>query len=1255
MGAEPVASQGDDPASLQGLLTALAHLLLTRTQTAGALITLTDGAGATAQGVAGDPDVLPSLAAVAEVVGARHEALVVDEVSSDPRLRPDPSSRPLLGAAAGVPLAAGASTGVGAVCVGGPDNGPLAAAQLLDELARVRDGVTALVSGPQGSGASARQSTLLAASPAIVTVVDADLVHRYANPRSARHFGVPSPGDLVGRSLLGFVPEDDADEVAEIYDAVLAGEAYYGQLRHLAGPGTASRQVRLVETSCVAIIWEGRPAVLSTALDVTHRALVDSGLAAVARAAQVFSAASVGYLEVSLDGQVRDHNPYVATLLGTAVLTGRRLGDVVVPADRARVREAGAALAAGQRESAEMSVRMRSADGAPVPCVLSLALVRDVVGQPSHVAAIVLDDSARHAAQAQLAERHERSVALLAAIPDAVLICTPHGIITEVNAQTEHLFGYTAEELTGRSVEVLVPEPSRQVHRWHRERYAASEHVRPMITGPGIHGVHKDGRLVPVEVNLASVRLSTGDALVASVRDVSLGRQVETELRVSHDLMAGILSAATEQAIIATDLNGTIELFSDGAERLLGFRREEVIGEPAAMFDDGSPAEFATAWGLDATQSLQERIGTLVSSGVAATRPWAYRTRSGERRDVLLSVTVRTGPDGPAGLIIIATDQSQRLRRDAELAASEERFRLAFHHAPVGVALVSLAGAEPGRFLRVNTAMSDILGYGEDELLEASLPAIAHLEDLPLVVANVASLVDGDVSVDLVEHRCIHAEGHDVWVQSSFAVILDEAGRPDYAVCMLNDISARKQAESELTHNALHDTLTGLPNRALLTEHLHSALARASHQKTGVGVLYIDLDNFKDVNDSLGHAAGDELLMDVGHRLAGSMRDSDLAGRLGGDEFVVVCEDITSIDDVTAVADRVGRALAIQLPIAGQMVTVSASIGIAYAAHGDQRPEDLLRAADIAMYRAKGNGRSRYEFSDPSLQNRALRQLELEADLREALGVPTDAVSGPTVRRTRRPPRSRAAEQLFLDYQPCFDAATGSLVACEALLRWDHPSKGLLGPGQFLDVAEDRALMIPLGAWVLRQACTQAAHWAERFGPDAPEMWVNVSAAQIGRDRFVTRVADTLESTGLPARLLCLELTERQALSSAHSTLDDLHALPELGVRLSIDDFGTGYAGLDYLRRLPVSSLKVDASYVAAIGQDRTGTALAATVVNLGHALDLTVVAEGVETAEQRDAVVELGADVLQGYLLARPGPPAVVEELLLRQFASPQ
>ncbi len=572
----------------------------------------------------------------------------------------------------------------------------------------------------------------------------------------------------------------------------------------------------------------------------------------------------------------------------------------------------------------------------------------------------------------------------------------------------------------------------------------------------------------------------------------------------------------------------------------------------------------------------------------------------------------------------------------------------------MGAALVSLDQQRLGRLLQVNPAFEAFLGYRPEELLEATVADLTHAEDLPLVVSTFDRLGLGEPVAELLEIRYLHADGRHVWGQTSFATVLPGGqGEDAYVVATIVDVTARRTAEAELTHHALHDTLTGLPNRALLAEQLSLALGRSRRSGHSVAVLYIDLDNFKDVNDSLGHAAGDELLVAIATRLQSCMRDSDMAGRLGGDEFVVVCEDLTSFDDITAVADRVAAALGVQLPLAGQLVATSASIGIAHTSDPDANPEDLLREADIAMYRAKNGGRARYEFADPSLQARALRQIELEADLRATLAAQHAPATGVHAPHPGLPVRRPQEGRLFLEYQPCFDARSGALVACEALVRWQHLTRGLLMPGQFIDVAEDRALMSPLGAWVLLEAATQAAAWATAYGPDAPEMWVNVSAGQMGRHRFSEQVADALEATGLPPALLCLELTERQALSTAASVLGDLHALPGMGVRLAIDDFGTGYAGLDYLRRLPVSALKVDASYVAAIGRDAAGTALVATVVNLGHALDLTVVAEGVETQEQRAAVGELGADILQGYLLGRPGPPEQVERILRAQAAA--
>ncbi|MDC7122794.1 EAL domain-containing protein [Cellulomonas fimi] len=956
--------------------------------------------------------------------------------------------------------------------------------------------------------------------------------------------------------------------------------------------------------------------------------------------------AGAGVLQATPDGRVVGVNAAMSSLVGGAPLVGRELAHLVTARQRARVRDVVAALADGRLDTADLALELRARDGTR-PVRASVTVERGPDSAPRHLLLVALDDSeARRTASAQEAHA-QRARALVAAMPDAILVCDAGGTIREANRQAEVLFGYAADELVGQPVELLVPVPRAHAHRWLRDRYAAAPHAQPMSTGPGIAARTKDGSEVPVEVSLAAVDLPDGPGVVASVRDVTESRRAVEDLRASHDLMAGILSAATEQAIIATDLDGNVEVYSAGAERLLGWSAAEVLGTPAARFD--SPvADLGADWGMDPEVPPEVRVRELVGSGVATTRPWIYRTRSGEDRAVLVSVTVRRGPSGPAGLIIVATDRTASLAREAELARSEERFRLAFDNAPVGVALLDARPGAVGQILRVNRALCEILGFDEPELLGTDLTALVHPESLPELVAALGLFVDGTVTSERLEHRYTSGDGDDVWVQMNLALVPDGDGGPDYLIGQLADITERKRAEAELTHNALHDSLTSLPNRALLTERLDRALVRAARDGTTVAVLYLDIDNFKDVNDSLGHAAGDELLVHIARRLTTVMRDTDTAARLGGDEFVVVCEDLTSMDDVDAVTHRITQALAVQVPIAGRTVTVSASIGIAHSTTVHDRSDDLLRAADIAMYRAKANGRSRYEFADAPTRIRAVRQLELEADLRAALdvqSVPTLAAHGE--------PSGRASDQLLLDYQPCFDARSGDLVAVEALIRWQHPSRGRLNPGDFLDVAEDRDLMVPLGLWVLRAACTQAAAWHRTYGSRCPELWVNVSTRQLGRHEFAARLADVLAETGLPPEKLCVELTERQALSSAHSTLSDLHALPGLGVRLAIDDFGTGYAGLDYLRRLPVSCLKVDASYVASLGVDSTGTAVAAGVVNFGRALDLTVVAEGVETAQQRDMIVDLGADVLQGFLLARPGGPEVVDRLLRDQVCS--
>jgi diguanylate cyclase (GGDEF)-like protein len=406
-------------------------------------------------------------------------------------------------------------------------------------------------------------------------------------------------------------------------------------------------------------------------------------------------------------------------------------------------------------------------------------------------------------------------------------------------------------------------------------------------------------------------------------------------------------------------------------------------------------------------------------------------------------------------------------------------------------------------------------------------------------------------------------------------------------------------------------------------EHLTVALARAARTDRHAALLYIDIDRFTEINDGLGRDVGDELLVAVGQRLAGCLRDGDVAGHVGGDAFAVVCSDLADPQEAAAVAERIDTGLNALFLIRDHPLAVTVSTGIAISA-GRTSASDLMHESVGAMYRAKEAGRGRYEIADPALQARAHRAITVEAQLRDALD----------------------HDELVLHYQPVFDLRTDRLVAVEALLRWRHPRRGLLRPAEFLDVAESRDLIVPVGDQVLEMACTQGAKWVAEHDEDAPQLWVNVSGQQLGKPRFADHLGRHLEETGLSPTKITIELAERQLPSDSEAAQSDLRRLPE-GVGLSIDDFGTGYAGLDYLRLLPLDTLKIDRSYVGGLGSDRTRTAMTRSMITLAKSLDLTVVAEGVETTEQQVELMDLGCDLAQGYLLGRPQPAEGIDQLL--------
>ncbi len=561
--------------------------------------------------------------------------------------------------------------------------------------------------------------------------------------------------------------------------------------------------------------------------------------------------------------------------------------------------------------------------------------------------------------------------------------------------------------------------------------------------------------------------------------------------------------------------------------------------------------------------------------------------------------------------------------RRALMEDPETRFRMAFDDAPIGMVVASLRPGSTGELVLVNQALARLLRTTPEELVGSSILALSPPDDLPIDLVFVRELVDHLRSTYQRERRMRRADGSDVWVRISVtSVIADRA--PSYAIAHVEDITDRRAVEEELARRALYDALTGLPNRVLLVDELTLAVRRTAAGDGPIAVLYLDLDHFKDVNDTLGHAAGDEVLRQVAQRL-GEVVGGDqgtFASRLAGDEFVVFAR-VADETAAQAIAARLHAALTVPMRIGDRTVVSRPSIGIAIARSAADAAEALLRRADAAMYHAKHRTRAPWAVHDETLDALAARRIAVEEDLRTAL----------------------AADGFRLLYQPIVDLADGRIVAAEALLRLEHPTRGLLAPDAFIDVAEDSDLILPIGAWVMDEATRQLARWqAQR--PQL-RMAVNVSARQVRHLVLLDLVREASERNGIDPGDLHLEITERVLLDANVDVLAELRAVAELGCDLALDDFGTGYSSLAYLTRFPVTALKIDRTFVAGLGTSGESTAVVEAILGLAEALGLGTVAEGVETAAQRELLVELGCPFAQGYYFGRPMTAADLERLL--------
>ncbi|MCA1630560.1 MAG: EAL domain-containing protein [Acidobacteria bacterium] len=547
------------------------------------------------------------------------------------------------------------------------------------------------------------------------------------------------------------------------------------------------------------------------------------------------------------------------------------------------------------------------------------------------------------------------------------------------------------------------------------------------------------------------------------------------------------------------------------------------------------------------------------------------------------------------------------------LEESEGLFHSAFDHAAIGMAIVSANG----QLVQVNRSLCEMLGYSEDELVATSFQQITHADDLGNVLASVEDLLRGRAAAFHVEKRFIHKQGHPVWMLCSVSRVRERATDRAHLIFQTQDITDRKRAEKRLLHDAFHDALTGLPNRSLFIDHLKLAIARRQRNfEQNFAVLFLDLDRFKVINDSLGHMIGDQLLVGIARRLELCLRSGDTVARVGGDEFTVLLEGVSDEAEAVAVAERIQQELSLPFYLSGREVFTTTSIGIAPGTADYALPEEALRDADTAMYRAKSLGKARHEVFDKEMHAIAMNLLQTETDLRGAC----------------------ERGEFFLHYQAIVSLDDLGVRGFEALVRWQHPERGLVSPMDFIPVAEESGQVVAIGQWALREACLRMREWQLRFPADPPLfISVNLSIRQFNEPRLIEQVEEILAETGLDPRSLKLEITESAVMDNIDAATEMLEQLRALGVKLSIDDFGTGYSSLSYLHRFPINTLKVDRSFVMRMADNNENSEIVRTILMLAQNLGMDVVAEGVETREQLALLRKLGCEYGQGFLFSKP------------------
>jgi diguanylate cyclase (GGDEF)-like protein/PAS domain S-box-containing protein len=806
------------------------------------------------------------------------------------------------------------------------------------------------------------------------------------------------------------------------------------------------------------------------------------------------------------------------------------------------------------------------------------------------------------------------AAAILDSALDAVVTIDHLGRVLEFNVAAERTFGYAKEDVLGQELaELIVPPAHREAHRRALARW--NEHG-PTPGAGGLLGrrlevsaMRSDGTEFPAELAISRVDVPGPPQFTASIRDISERTDAEERRRAAELRYRTLVEELPFISYVdrGDDPDGKAVFVSPQVEDVLGWTPEEWLTVPdlftRSVHEDDRARVLAEKHDAYARRETLRHV---------------YRIHARDGRVLWLedvSVHVEPGEGREPLRQGFAIDITERVRADDALRDAETRYRTLVEQLPLAVYIDRVDAASSN--LYTSPQLEAMLGYSAKEwVADPSLfVELLHADDRDRVLAaHERTHATGEPLH--AEYRLYARDGRVVWVHDEARIITDpQSGEPVLQGYLL-DITARREAEEQLRHQAFHDPLTGLANRALFTDRVqHALVVRSGH----AAVLFLDLDDFKAVNDGLGHLAGDALLRAVGVRLRASLSPSHTVARMGGDEFAILVEGADSGASAVDAAERITAALHTPFDVDGREMFVTASVGIAVG--GDA--EELLRCSDVAMYGAKASGKAQYVVYAPRMDEHLVGRLELVADLR----------------------RADIAAEFVLHYQPIVDLRTGAVLGTEALVRWQHPSRGLLQPAEFIHLAEETGRIVDIGSWVLGEACRQTAEWHERLaGGGRLSVSVNVSTRQVRRPGLIEDVEAALASSGLAPTDLTLEITESVLARRRDELTSILEELAARGVRVALDDFGTGYSSLSLLQDLPVHLLKIDRSFVQGIDAEGGRAPFVRAIVELAEGLDLAVVTEGIEIAGQVAALRRLGCRIGQGFYFARPLAPAGLE-----------